>query len=150
MTLPLCRKPSEDDSPETNRRTPDLLWDDEGLTTAMNITMNPLLRFRPESSSSDENLSDEQTRHLYEECSEASLYWSESEDDNEVEAKNALEWDSSYHEGFGEEFGEVFDEKQSSRKDGEETGEGATKYGNDDMHIVYSDGKNSELIESRL
>ena len=95
--------------------------------------MNPLLRFRPDSNVSDSNLSDSNlsdsnlsdsnrsngsvsSRESFEEeISEASLYWSESEDENESdrEIKNSLEWDSSYQE----EFGEVFDHVGTKEED---------------------------------
>ena len=83
----------------------DLFWDDEGLGS-INITMNPLIRFTPDSVAS------ENTIQSYEEdSSEASLYWSESEDEveSEHELKSALEWDSSYQEDFGEVFDENCD-----------------------------------------
>ena len=108
---------------EVDLRSSELLWDDEGLTAAVNITMNPLLRFRPDSNLSDSNLSDSNRSNgsissresFEEEISEASLYWSESEDENETdrEIKNSLEWDSSYQE----EFGEVFDHVGANEED---------------------------------
>ena len=104
--------------------------------------MNPLLRFRPDSSTSDENLSDEQMRKSFEECSEASLYWSESEDDTETEARNELEWDSSYHDEFVENRGckgsENEDEEEMARSE------------NDEVCVVYPDGNTPPLMESRL
>ena len=111
----IFRKNRDEEIVESDFRTAELLWDNEGLPATMNITLNPLLRLRNECSLSEGDFS-EDSRNGYEESSEGSLYWSESEDENgsECEAENTLEWDSSYQE----EFGEVCDDYR---------GEGATE-----------------------
>eukprot|EP00795_Rhopilema_esculentum_P007226 gene7226-12909_t len=97
------RKNRDEDIVESDFRTAELLWDNEGLPATMNITLNPLLRLRNECSLSEGDFS-EDSRNCYEESSEGSLYWSESEEENgsECGAENTLEWDSSYQEDFGE------------------------------------------------
>jgi len=144
----IARKRNEESSPENDLRSTDLLWDDEGLTTAINITMNPLLRFRPDSSSSDGNISDEQTRQSLEDCSEASLYWSESEDETETEAGNELEWDSSYHDEMGEDCSERATETIDCNRIGHDAEKESMSNG-DECPPYSSDGR-SDVAESRL
>ena len=144
----MIRKRNEDCSTENDPRSSELLWDDEGLTTAINITMNPLLRYRPDSSSSDGNISDEQARQSFEECSEASLYWSESEDETEAEARNELEWDSSYHDEFGEDCSENTGENRDYNRIATEAGEKLKI--KDDVVIAYSNSAKFDVIESTL
>ena len=110
--------------------------------------MNPLLRFRPDSSSSDGNLSDEQTRQSLEDCSEASLYWSESEDETEAEAGNELEWDSSYHDETGEDCSERATETIDCSRTGHNAEDEAVI--NSDECRPYSSGGRSDVAESRL
>ena len=142
----MFRKRNGDCPVDSDPKSTELLWDDEGLTTAINITMNPLLRFRPDSSSSDGNLSDEQARQSFEECSEASLYWSESDDEAETEARNELEWDSSYHDDFGEDCSEGTGENGDSRKVGSEVKENVKS--NDDIFVACPN--RADVLESRL
>eukprot|EP00112_Aurelia_sp_Birch-Aquarium-sp1_P015150 Seg3332.3 transcript_id=Seg3332.3/GoldUCD/mRNA.D3Y31 product="hypothetical protein" protein_id=Seg3332.3/GoldUCD/D3Y31 len=114
--------------------------------------MNPLLRFRPDSNLSDSNLSNESVSSrgsFEEEISEASLYWSESEEENESdrEIKNSLEWDSSYQE----EFGEVFDDVGTKEEDcfGTDRGEADEIKGNSQL-IVAASCDDIECNESTL
>ena len=110
--------------------------------------MNPLLRFRPDSSSSDGNISDEQTRQSLEDCSEASLYWSESEDETETEAGNELEWDSSYHDEMGEDCSERATETIDCNRIGHDAEKESMSNG-DECPPYSSDGR-SDVAESRL
>ena len=146
----LRKRTEAGDSVDRNHQSTDLLWDDEGLATAMNITMNPLLRFRPDSNSSEENLSDDQMRQSFEECSEASLYWSESEDETETEARNQLEWDSSFHRDFGEESAANKEENASCISYENEVDKGTRKLSGGDVIFVCPVDGSSSISESRL
>ncbi len=101
-----------------NDYKPDLLWDDEGFDS-MNITLNPLIRFRQENFEDSLN----SLNSYEEESSEASLYWSESDEEvvseedcvSDEELKTGLEWDSSYQEEFGEDYTEIGDLEMATR-----------------------------------